>query len=511
MALTVDEAKEYILKQIKDFRAPDKKGFETVKNWGEQQKREYADAREDAARTGTPEDLARAKRLQAIVKLYEDVVKSRDLTTKAQTLYENISANRKKIESLRGLGEGRTEEAKKIQRQLTRARAELQAIEKERNAFGTVEEKEQTTPQKIVEEKTVEEEKAPKVTEGAKVTPGVTGGTGGTDGGKGKGKGETPATDLTDEEQRVKALDIAATDFSLPETIFKNIPTLNKILQQYVDQNWTEEKLRKAIRSDVWFTKNSKEIKARYVQKFNYDDLVASGQADGSTDYEMQISKIERNLAKRAAVIGSSAANDPAALRKAAENLYITNRSEDTTYIDDFLAASIKPIAGMIGGKVTQGYSGEALQNYNKLVKAARDNGFQVSDIVPGGTNEQQVLQGIAAGTIDVNRVVADARKLAAQGQPQYVRDLLAQGYDLSQVFKPYRQTMATILEIGDPDQIDLNDPLLRSAITDKGDMNLYDFKKALRQDDRWQYTGQAKADVSSAAFNVLRDFGFQG
>ena len=297
----------------------------------------------------------------------------------------------------------------------------------------------------------------------------------------------------------------------MPETIFKNVPSLNKILQRYVDEDWTEEKLRKAIRSDIWFTKNSKEIKARYVQKFNYDDLVASGQAAGSTDYEMQIAKIERNLAKRAAEIGSSAANDPTALRQAAENLYITNRSEDTTYIDDFLAASIRPVAGMIGGKVTQGYSGEALQNYNKLVKAARDNGFQVSDIIPGGTNEQQVLQGIAAGTIDVNRVVADARKLAAQGQPQYVRDLLAQGYDLSQVFKPYRQTMATILEIGDPDQIDLNDPLLRSAITDKGDMNLYDFKKALRQDDRWQYTGQAKADVSSAAFNVLRDFGFQG
>jgi len=315
----------------------------------------------------------------------------------------------------------------------------------------------------------------------------------------------------TDEEQRVAALDVAATDFSLPETIFKNVPSLNRILKQYVDENWTEAKLRKAIRDDNWYRKNSAEIKARYVQKFNYDDLVATGQANGSTDYEMQISKIERQLAKRAAEIGSSAANDPASLRKAAENLYITNRSEDTTYIDDFLAASIKSVAGMIGGKVTQGYSGEALTNYNKLVDAARSNGFQVSDIIPGGANEAQVLQGIASGKIDINRVVADARKLAAQGQPQYVRDLLAQGYNLDQVFKPYRQTMATVLDIGDPDQIDLNDPLLRTAITDKGDMNLYDFKKALRADNRWQYTEQAKADVSQAAYNVLKDFGFQG
>ena len=104
-----------------------------------------------------------------------------------------------------------------------------------------------------------------------------------------------------------------------------------------------------------------------------------------------------------------------------------------------------------------------------------------------------------------------DARKLAAQGQPQYVRDLLSQGYNLSQVYAPYRQTMANILEIGDPDQIDLNDPTLRMAITDKGDMNVYDFKKALKKDNRWQYTENARQEVSDAALSVLRDFGFQG
>jgi hypothetical protein len=70
---------------------------------------------------------------------------------------------------------------------------------------------------------------------------------------------------------------------------------------------------------------------------------------------------------------------------------------------------------------------------------------------------------------------------------------------------------MANILEIDDPDQIPLNDQTLRDAITDKGDMNIYDFKKLLRRDDRWQYTEQARQDVSTAALDVLRDFGFQG
>lgn len=303
-----------------------------------------------------------------------------------------------------------------------------------------------------------------------------------------------------------------ATDFALPETLFKNIPSLNAILKKYVNTpGMTPAALLKEIRNDLWYKQNSKEIKERYVQYYNYRDLQASGRAQGTTDYEMQIDKIVASLTKKAAKLGSAAASHPAALRKAAENLYITNRSEDDSFITDFLAASIRPVSGMIGGKVTEGYSGEALANYKLLVTAARDNGFQVSDIIPGGSSEQQVLQGIASGTIDVNRVIADARKLASQGQPTYVRDLLSQGYSLKQVFAPYRQVMANVLEIGDDDQIDLNDPLLRSAITDKGDMNLYDFRKSLRQDSRWQYTEQARSDVSSMTLEVLRDFGFQG
>ena len=325
---------------------------------------------------------------------------------------------------------------------------------------------------------------------------------------------ETPVeTVATAADREAEALGAAAgDDFEISKTLFDNIPSLKALLEKFVSTpGMTMDAFRKELRNDLWFRQNSAEIKNRYVQYYNYRDLQASGQAQGTTKYEQDIARIEASLKTRAVEIGSAAANDPAALRKAAENLYITNRSEDQAFVDSFLASSIKTVAGKIGGQVTEGYSGQALSNYKILVQAARDNGFQLSDIIPGGASEQQVLQGIASGTIDINRVVADAKKLAAQGQPQYVRDLLAQGYTLKQVLAPYRQTMANVLEIQDPEQINLNDPLLRSAITDKGDMNMYEFKKALRRDNRWQYTEQARADVSSAALGVLRDFGFQG
>ena len=326
------------------------------------------------------------------------------------------------------------------------------------------------------------------------------------------GAGGPTVPKKTKAQLREEALDVAAEkDFTLPETIFKNVPTLNAILKRYVDEEWTPSKLRKAIRDDVWYKQNSAEIKQRYIQLYNYRDLVKTGQAKGNTDYEKQITTLTRQLENKARELGSGAASDPDALRRAAENMYITNQGIEDPMTVDFLASSIRPISSMIAGKPTVGYSGKALADYQTLQSIARGNGFTIRDIVPGAMTEQQVLKGIATGTIDVNRIAQDARKLAAQGQPQYVRDLLGQGYDLAQVYAPYREQMAKILEIGDANQIDLNDPLLRGAITDKGDMNLYDFNKMLRQDNRWQYTSRAKEDVSTAALQVLRDFGFQG
>jgi hypothetical protein len=97
----------------------------------------------------------------------------------------------------------------------------------------------------------------------------------------------------------------AATDFALPETLFNNIPSLKALLEKFVKTpGMTMDAFRKELRNDLWFRQNSDEIKARYVQYYNFRDLQASGRAQGTTDYEMQIAKIEANLKKRAVEIG---------------------------------------------------------------------------------------------------------------------------------------------------------------------------------------------------------------
>ena len=69
---------------------------------------------------------------------------------------------------------------------------------------------------------------------------------------------------------------------------------------------------------------------------------------------------------------------------------------------------------------------------------------------------------------------------------------------------------MAAVLELT-PDSIKLDDPTLQQAYAGDKEMSIFDFKRALRKDPRWQYTDNARQDVSTAALQVLRDFGFQG
>jgi hypothetical protein len=332
--------------------------------------------------------------------------------------------------------------------------------------------------------------------------------TGGTTGGKtGDATGGTAVKSYDALLSEVQA------DYSLPDIIFSNVKSLGAILDKYVNQKIDIDQFKQEIAKDPWYRQNSAEIKARYLQKFNFQDLVNSGNAKGTTDYEQQIAKITNNLIKKSRELGS--AIDEGQAKLIAEDLYIHNQEADDAVVTRRLVTGIRPMAGMIGGRLTEDYSGLALQNYQGLQAIAKRNGFRIEDILPRGVDgkpatAQETLQRLALGEIDPTRLEQDVRKLAAIGQPQFVRDLLGQGIDLEEIYSPYRKTMSRILEI-DEGQIDLTDPTLRMAINDKGDTNLYDYSKALRQDSRWQYTGNAREEVSDAALTVLRNFGFQG
>lgn len=311
----------------------------------------------------------------------------------------------------------------------------------------------------------------------------------------------------------------AGTEFwyNLPDYIFEQDDTLKRILEEAVEKDWSNEEFLSNVRArSTWWQKNEGPIRERIIDLAKYNDLRSRGVDVSKTAYGLYLAKNLNVVKARAQALGGTALDDATA-QKIVEQVYNGFLDDDQTAIDRIILPYIGKITTIIGGKSTQTYGGEALRAYQTLQAIAFENGLELKDVLPnistattGGDLEKAVLQKIALGEIDVNAVAQAARNLAAQGQPKYVKDLLNQGYDLSQVFSPYRNVMAGELEIN-ADQISLNDPILRSAITEKGESNMYDFKKILRKDSRWQYTENARNEVASAVSGILRDFGFQG
>ena len=108
-------------------------------------------------------------------------------------------------------------------------------------------------------------------------------------------------------------------------------------------------------------------------------------------------------------------------------------------------------------------------------------------------------------------KVIANQiRQIAANGMPDSIKKLMQEGTDLDTIYAPYKGVMAATLELN-PESIQLNDATLRGAIGPDKEMSIYDFQRQLRKDARWQYTNNAREEVSDVALKVLRDFGFQG
>lgn len=175
---------------------------------------------------------------------------------------------------------------------------------------------------------------------------------------------------------------------------------------------------------------------------------------------------------------------------------YYKNGIDDITIIDE-----------LISGISAKGAAGEAADALSTLRGVARANGFNLDKDF--GLQLDDWLKRISKGESvdDFARLIRQQAKL---GLPEKVQSLLDEGLDLANIFAPYRNAMANLLELT-PDAISLNDPLLRSAYGPDKETSLYDFKRAIRKDPRWQYTDNAREDVSNVALQVLRDFGFQG
>jgi len=207
---------------------------------------------------------------------------------------------------------------------------------------------------------------------------------------------------------------------------------------------------------------------------------------------------LRQSIADRALALG--VALDEAAIDDISNNALAMGIGASSSLVDKLIRAKFT----YSPGKIIGGAAGGAL---GQLKATAAANGLDFDKQF--GTQAQtwlgKILQGESPDTF--KNIIRQTAKL---GLPEKVGSLLDLGVDLETIYSPYKNVMASVLEIN-PQTIGLDDKTLRSAIGPDKEMTIYDWERSLRKDARWQYTNNARQEVSSIGLNVLQQLGFQG
>jgi len=294
-------------------------------------------------------------------------------------------------------------------------------------------------------------------------------------------------------------------NYRFVDVIIEQDPTLKKAYLDFVKNKITKERFTNVVVTSDYVAKNSQTIRQRIYNKSIYNELGPEDQKSGNSQYSQDVFNIKSTLKDEA--LNAGAVIDDTQLDMIADRLYMAgqddNKGSRLAAIRPFIKVGVSPVTG----QATIGGTGGA--NYRELLQTAYQNGISVSELpkVLGYQGMDQVLQAISAGE-PVTTFQQGMRNHVSAGQSDFVKNQLAQGVDLRTVAQPYITAAAEVLEL-QPDAIKVNDSTIQAGLQNGG-MNIFDYKKLLKKDNRWQYTKNAEQDVSSATMRILRDFGFE-
>jgi hypothetical protein len=155
-------------------------------------------------------------------------------------------------------------------------------------------------------------------------------------------------------------------------------------------------------------------------------------------------------------------------------------------------------------------FGGAAGKFQSTIADWSRTNGLGLSDDAVNNYVKQ-----IAAGDITEDDVKQQLRNQYMVGTYPAWAEQIKAGQDPSDIASPYKQQMANLLEV-DPETLDLNDNLLQMGLQGvnadgrPGVVPMYEFKKMIRKDDRWDKTENALAEYTSAGSSILKMFGLR-
>lgn len=297
------------------------------------------------------------------------------------------------------------------------------------------------------------------------------------------GSGGGGGGDMNNKQQNEFDAMLAAAGF--PEWLLDEFPQLKNIYQDAVKGKWTPDRFLGEVKSSDWYQ--------------NRSDAMFTWDTTRPEEKKAQIDAMKASLADQAAALGVNI--DGKKLKQLAE--FGLRFGYNDAQVRDALASQYKYSSnGPTGGTI-----GTALDEIDAV---AWEWGMDMSRQM-----RKKWAEKIATGDADV-AAFRDMAEQRARKDYSWLKESFDAGKSLGEIVDPYRQTMASLLEIS-PDQISMKDKQIRKALSwsagqgqnaEQGLAPIYEFENALRQDARWQKTKNAKDEYMNFGMKVLQDFG---
>lgn len=281
-----------------------------------------------------------------------------------------------------------------------------------------------------------------------------------------------------------------AASFGFALAFFRSNDELWKLFNQAVKQTWTVDRFVARLRGTDWFKKRSASVRNAILQ-----------QTSDPATYNAAVDQMFATVRDSYGAMFGRAGMDNKQLRGWAETAHRLGWSQ--AELLDHITRSMN-FRKMLRDRTL---GGTAATTEGQLRALSEAYGVDL-----GAQWRANQVKKIMRGDDSIEGVQNSIREMAMREYKAFA-DAIAGGRTVQDIAEPYVQKMASILELN-PADVGINDKLIQKALRQRtadgkpAAMDLSDFEDMLRQDDRWQYTDNARQEVSSVVAQLAQAFG---
>lgn len=267
-------------------------------------------------------------------------------------------------------------------------------------------------------------------------------------------------------------------------------PELRHLFQKAVRQTWDANRFVAGLRNTKWFKHHSANVRNAIMQ-----------QTSDPATYKANVDQMYSTVRDAYGKMFGGAGMDNKSLRAWAETGFRMGWSEAQLIDHMTKGLNYRKLLkqGELGGSAAEieGQLNNLITNYG-LSYGDKWKAGQLEKLMEG----DDTIQGVQ------NRIREQAKR-----EYGAFAEAIDGGATIADIAEPYKQMMSDLLELN-PGDVDVKDKMIQRALrqtTPKGKpaaLSMTDFADMVRQDKRWQYTDNAREQVSSVTKNLLDSFG---